>query len=356
VESVAVEAAGMISDPTELPAMQRVVSPAAWRAADLAEPAAYIYELTPRDIEELGSALRRAVSLDLDPARLDPSKFPLLGLGVSLRAIGRELETGCGFHLVRGIPVESCSLSEAEIMLCGIGAHLGRLMPQNSKGEVINHVRNLGLAPTQGNTVRGYQNCMALPFHSDSCDVVGLLCMRDAKSGGESAVASSYAIHNVLLSDRPGVLRSLYLPFHIDRIGEESEGEMSYYSTPVFMWHHGRLFSRFNPGYVYAAQRYVETPRLTAQQIEAMEIFAHLCASDQFHLKMKLKPGDLQLLNNNVLIHSRSAYEDYAEPEKKRHLLRLWLFTSGIDDIPAPMRDRYRDMEAWQVNAHVRLD
>ena len=119
------------------------------------------------------------------------------------------------------------------------------------------------------------------------------------------------------------------------------------------MWHHGRLFSRFNPGYVYSAQRYPETPRLTEQQTDAMEMFMRLCASDQFRLDMKFRPGDLQLLNNNVIVHSRSAYQDYLEAAKKRHLLRLWLFTSGINDIPVPMRDRYRDMEAWQVNAHV---
>jgi len=119
------------------------------------------------------------------------------------------------------------------------------------------------------------------------------------------------------------------------------------------MWHERRLFCRFNPGYFYSAQRYPETPRLTQQQVHAIEIFEQLCRSDPFCLDMRLSPGDLQLLNNNRLVHSRSAYEDDPEPGRRRHLLRMWLFTSGVEGVPGPMRERYRDMESWQVNARL---
>lgn len=344
----------MTPGPTELPAIQRVEAPAAWRGTDLADAATYTYELTPRDVEEIDLALRHTASANSDPARPVPSPFPLPHLGVALQTIRREVETGVGFHLIRGIPVERYSLAETEIIFRGIGLHLGRPMPQSPKGEIINHVRDAGLALTEETTGRGYQGGRALPFHSDPCDIVGLLCVRDAKSGGESATTSTCAVHNALLDARPELLQTLYQPFHIDRHGESSAGGPPYYSTPVFMRHHGRLFSRFNPGYVYAAQRYPETPRLTEQQAEAMETFAHLCASDRFRLNMKLRPGDLQLLDNNVLVHSREAYEDHAEPARKRHLLRLWIFTSGIDGVPVPMRARYQDMEAWQAHTRPR--
>jgi hypothetical protein len=342
------------SDQTGLSAPRLVGGPAAWRGSEIQTPHTYTYELTRVDAQELDAALRHAVSQDLNPPEIGSSQFRLRHFGVSLKALGRQLETGIGFCLIRGVPIERYSVAEAGIVLCGIGAHLGRQMPQNAKGDVINHVRDAGLAAAPGAPVRGYQSGLALPFHSDSCDIVGLLCICDAKSGGVSAIASSYAIHDALYSEQPALLRSLYEAFHIDRHGDNPHGTPPYYSTPVFMWHDDRLFSRFNPGYVYSAQRYAETPRLTQQQADALELFERLCASDRFRLEMNLRPGDLQLLNNNVVVHSRSAYQDDVEAAKKRHLLRLWLFTRPLNGIPLAMRDRYRDMEAWQANAQPR--
>jgi Taurine catabolism dioxygenase TauD, TfdA family len=226
-------------------------------------------------------------------------------------------------------------------------------MPQNSGGEILSHVRAARRAAAPGEGIRGHRSSSALPFHSDSCDIVGLLCISDAEAGGLSAIASSYAIHNAMLTEYPEALQLLYQPFHIDRHGEETQGGLRYYSTPVFMWHHDRLFSRFNPGYVYSAQRYPEAPRLTVQQRDTMQIFHRLCASDQFRYNMKFRPGDLQLLNNNFTVHARSSYQDCPEAGKRRHLLRVWLFTSGMDGVPEQMRDRYRDMEAWRVNLRL---
>jgi hypothetical protein len=293
------------------------------------------------------------VAQHLDPAKIVREQFPLGSLAARLEALARKLDSGIGFGLIRGIPIERYSVQEASILLCGVGAHFGRQMAQDARGGVINHVRDAGPASPGGEYTRGYRSCLGLPFHSDSCDIVALLCIRAAMSGGLSSIASSYAIHNAILEVRPDLLPMLYEPFHIDRHVQGLPRTTSYYSTPVFMLHRGRLFCRFNPGYVYSAQRYVETPRLTERQAEAIEIFMQLCSADTFRLDMELELGDLQLLNNNVIVHSRTAYQDPPEITKKRYLLRLWLFTSGIDDLPVPMRDRYRDMESWQVNAHV---
>ena len=336
---------------TDLSTIRLAGGPAAWCGTEI-QPDTYTYELTRLDIQELDAAMRPYVSQELSPAKIGRKQFPLGRLGVSFKAISRQLESGIGFCLIRGIPIEHYSVPEAGVLLCGIGAYFGRQMPQNAKGEVLTHVRDADLTEAPWGHARGYQSGLELPFHSDSCDIVGLLCICNAKSGGLSAIASSYALHNAISSKRTDLLRSLYQPFHIDRHGEGPRGAPPYYSTPVFMWHNDRLFCRFNPGYVYSAQQYAETPRLTQQQVDAIEMFQRLCASDEFRLNMKLMPGDLQLLNNNVIVHSRSAYQDYPEAAKKRHLLRLWLFTSGGNDIPTLMRDRYHDMENWQVNKH----
>jgi hypothetical protein len=341
----------MTPDPTDISTIRPAGGPAAWRGPETQQGGIYSYKLTLSDLQEVETALQQAASQELDPARIGKAQFPLGQLGVSLQEVARQLESGVGYCLIQGIPVDRYNLAETGVLLCAMGAHLGRQMAQNARGEVLNHVRDVA-SPGPAEHARGYQSGSALPFHSDSCDVVGLLCIHSAQSGGLSSIASSYSVHNAILGERPDLLRLLYQPFHIDRHGENARGCRPYYSTPVFMWHKGRLFCRFNPGYVYSAQRYAETPRLTDQQIDAMDLFHQLCASDQFRLDMMLRPGELQLLNNNVMVHARSAYHDHPEA-KKRHLLRLWLFTSGIEDIPVPMRDRYRDMEAWQANAHV---
>lgn len=343
----------MTSDTTGQSGPRLAGGPAAWRASEIPQAGMSTYELTPSDVLELEAALRNVGTGDLALANIEKERFLLERLGNSLRAIRLQLEQGNGFCLIRGIPIERYSVAETEVLLCGIGAHLGRLMPQDSSGEVLGHVRATGSAAAPGEGARGYRDSVALPFHSDPCDIAGLLCISDAESGGLSAIASSHAVHDAMLAEYPDALQLLYQPFHIDRHGEGAQGDLRYYSTPVFMWHNNRLFSRFNPGYVYSAQRYPETPRLTTQQKNAMQIFYRLSASDRFRHNMKFKPGDLQLLNNNATVHARSSYQDCPGAGKMRHLLRLWLFTSGIDDIPRPMRDRYRDMEAWRVSLRL---
>jgi len=334
-------------DATEVKAARRAIGPLAWRADDI-DSDSYVWQLTPDDLQVLDAALRQAIADLRELSSLSPVKFSLGGLADSLAQIKRRLEQGVGFCILRGLPVDRYTARELEVILFALGAQLGRVMPQSSAGELFTHVQ-----ATLGQSQRGYQNGGALPFHSDSCDIVGLLCLCPARIGGESAIASAYAIHNALLQCRPDLLSTLYQSFHIDRHGEQPAFAPPYYATPVFMWHDGRLFSRFNPGYLHSAQRYPQTPRLTPQQVEAINIFEQLCWSDPFHLDMSLRAGDLQLLNNNCIVHARHAYEDDPRPDRRRHLLRMWLFTTGIEGIPAPMRERYRDMESWYENARL---
>jgi hypothetical protein len=319
---------------------------AAWHASEMRARASNVLHLTPSDLEEIDAALRHLARARLRPADISRGTFGLGHLAEKLQQVARELRSGCGYYLIRGLPVARYGLDEAAMTLCGIGSHLGRVMPQDSAGRLIHHVRAERLAQPDDKSVRGHRLGDALPFHSDSCDIAALLCVGAADLGGLSAIASSYAVHDALATEDPDALRVLYRPFHIDRHGDHDPGPRPYYSTPVFMRHNGRLFSRFNPGYVYSAQRYRETPRLTAQQVDAMNAFHRMCASPRLRFDVQLMPGDLQLLNNNVTVHARSAYRDCAE--RQRHLLRAWMFTSRIEDIPPPMRERYRDMENWR--------
>jgi hypothetical protein len=324
--------------------------PAAWRAADLTRDTRWLYNLTTGDINELDQALSEVKRRGIGVPEIATKDFPLNLLAEKLRRIRDELEGGLGVVLVRGLPMERYSKQDAGTIFWGIGTHLGRSVAQNAYGDVLGHVRDLGKDWTNDMKARGYQTTLHLPFHNDSCDVVGLLCLRTAKSGGLSSIVSSVSIHNEMMRRRTELAKLLYEPFYVDRRGEESEGDTPYYLTPIFNYYKSSLFIRYNRTYIESAQRFAEVPRLSAEQLKALDIFDTLCRAPVLRYDMELQPGDMQFVNNYVVLHSRTQYDDHVEPDKKRHLLRLWLFTPGLSDIPEALKMRYRDMSAWQTN------
>jgi hypothetical protein len=227
-----------------------------------------------------------------------------------------------------------------------MGAHMGTVPAQNMMGERLGHVRAVGGDWDQNFNIRGYQSSAHLPYHSDKGDVAGLLCLEVAKSGGLSCIASSVAVHNEILRTRPDLLWVLYEPFHIDHRGEEPDGHEPFYAAPVFAAHQGRFFARFGQKYVESAQRFAQVPRLTDAQTEALDLFRDLALSDEFRLDMEFQRGDIQLLNNHLIVHSRTGYEDHKEPERRRHLVRMLLLTPGYRDLPA-YAQHVNDFVTW---------
>ena len=213
---------------------------------------------------------------------------------------------------------------------------------------MLGHVTDLGLNYQTDPNVRGYQTRMRLPFHNDAMDVVGLLCVQPARSGGYSRVVSSTAIYNVLARQRPDLLSVMSEPFCVDRRGETPDGKKPYYEGAFFERMGERLFCRFNRTYVESAQRFSEVPRLTPRQIEALEVMTALCDDPSLYLDMELQPGDMQFISNYTVLHSRTEYEDWPERERRRYLLRLWLDTGLVKEMPPSWKDRYEDMRAWQ--------
>ena len=153
-----------------------------------------------------------------------------------------------------------------------------------------------------------------------------------------------------MMRRRPDLAKLLYEPFYVDRRGEEGPGDTPYYLTPIFNNYNGKLFIRYNRVYIEFAQRFPEAPRLTQAQIDALDLFDALCRDDSLRFDMELQTGDMQFVNNYVVLHSRTQYLDYPEADRKRHLLRLWLFTRGLGDIPEALKMRYRDMDIWQAH------
>src|SRR6185369_4032996 len=187
----------------------------------------------------------------------------------------------------------------------------------------------------------GYTSKDKLNYHTDFCDVVGLFVLQTAKSGGLSIIGSSLAVHNEVLRTRPDLLEVMYRPFPYSWQGQEAPGERPWYELPMFSVRDGKLACVYVRSHILSSQRFADAPRLSLQQMEAMDLFDSLASSPAFHLSMMFQPGDLQLVNNHVLYHSRTAFEDYDEPERRRHLLRLWLAVPNSRPLNASLAPIY---------------
>lgn len=316
----------------------------AWRGEDLARSEDWIYRLSGADIAEIDDALAAVRARGLDLMEIDRAAFPLSRLAKALDAIHEELLTGRGFVLVRGLPMERYSPEDAATAYWGIGRYLGNPVSQNAKGHLLGHVRDLGFDLKDPN-VRVYQTTERQCYHADSCDIVALLCLHKARRGGHSSLVSSVTLHNEVLARRPDLLPTLFEPFCIDRRGEVPEGMKPYFTMPVFSWHAGLLSGYYVRRYIESAQRFPDAPRLSNNQIEALDLIDGLADDPALHHEMAFEPGDMQFLHNHQILHDRTAFEDWPEPDRKRHLLRLWLCPPDGRPLPDCFRARWGSIE-----------
>ena len=312
-------------------------SPAAWRGPEMTAQGGWEYRLTEAEIAEIDAAV---AAIDRPLIEVDRAAFPLPALGPKLARLRRELLEGRGFFLLRGLPVGRMSREEAVAAFWGVGAHFGSARSQNSKGHLMGHVKDLGLHSSDPN-VRVYQTRERQNFHTDSVDIVALMCLQPARSGGLSSIVSSVAVHNEMVRRRPDLARELYHPFQTDRRGEVPEGMKPWFALPVFNRIGNELTTIYVRRYIESARRFPEVPALTAAQQEALDLFDALCESEGFRLDMAFEAGDMQFLCNHVILHDRTAFEDWPEPERRRHLLRLWLCPAEGRQLPDAFAVRY---------------
>jgi Taurine catabolism dioxygenase TauD, TfdA family len=279
------------------------------------------------------------VNASKDIPSIRKEDFPLPTLGPRLRRILDDVLNGRGFVLLRGLPVERWSKQQSATAFFGLGSHLGNARSQNAQGHVLGHVRDLGMSSSDPN-VRIYQTNERQGYHTDSSDIVGLLCLRTAKSGGYSSLVSSITLYNEMRRRRPDLIALLFEPIATDRRGEIPEGQKPYFEIPVFSWHSGLLSAIYQRKYIDSARRYVGTP-LTPQQSEALDLFDALCDDPELFMSMEFRPGDVQFVHNHTLLHDRTAFEDWPEPERKRHLFRLWLAPPEARPLPPVFAQRY---------------
>jgi hypothetical protein len=320
-----------------------ITGPEAWLGRDMAASTEWIRRFPAAAVVEIDAALRGLQARGLAWPKFGRADFPLPTFSRELEGCLAELENGRGFVLYRGLPVERYTEPELKNIYWGLGAHLGHHRYQNALGELIGEVRDenrrygevkepemdTSLGRSSRNKAR---SAGPLRFHTDRCDVVSLLVVRKAKAGGHSKVVSAVSVSNEILARRPDLHALLWQDYWRSRQGEESGGEKKVFALPIFTMRDGKFSTQYSRTFVEAAQKLPEVPRMTPAQDDALDLHAQVC--EELCFEMEFQPGDWQLLNNHVIYHGRSHYEDGDNADQDRLLLRLWLATPNSRALP----------------------
>ena len=319
-----------------------------WLARDLEDKAVWSFVLTQEQKSPIDTAFANAKAAKINIQELSRENFPLVDMAPLFERIQLELEQGRGLFLLRGFPVDAYSKADLRYLYVGFCQHLGVAVSQSSGGDYVGDVRNFNVDVNSRNG-RAYTSKQRLTFHSDQADVVGLLVLRTAKFGGLSKLASALAIRNEIARTRPDLLEVLHQPFFWSWQGQQPTRASEWYEQPIYTECEGRFSSYYIRTHIISAQRFEEVPRLTAQQIEAMDLIDALAGSEEFHLSMMFETSDLQFLNNHVILHSRTAFEDHEEDDRKRHLLRIWLSVPNSRPLHESMHTLFQDRRPGAV-------
>lgn len=320
-----------------------VAGPQAWHAADMASRAGeWTWTLEASALRALEAA-EAQLPADGDLLSFKQGDFPLGDFAPVLAQIRTRLLTGPGFAVLKGLPVETWGVQKAARIYWGLGMHLGFAVSQNGKGHVLGHVKDLGLDYHHPES-RGYQTSARLPFHTDYADLVALLCLRTARSGGLSSITSSVSVYNEMVRRAPELARTLTEPLYRTRWGEVGSDRPPWIEVPAFNLHEAGVVTSYVRSAVRKAQLMPEVPRISAVQEQAMDLFDEIAGSDALRLDMSFDAGDIQILNNHWILHSRTAYEDFEEPERRRHLMRLWLACDDGPPFPPAMTKSFQGL------------
>lgn len=296
--------------------------PSIWRGSEIAgERSRWCFELSGEERDEVRAAVVAVRAAGLTMERVDRAAFPLPGMARRFACWRDELDTGLGFFVLRGLPVEKLCEDDAALAFWGIGHHLGVPGAQNPQQELLGHVRDYG--ETRDNPfVRLYRTPSNIDFHCDAADVVGLLCLAQAPRGGESRIVSTGLLYNECVRQAPELVERLFQPFLLDGRGEQRPGARPYSELPPCRFESGRLRTFYHSEYFRSVER-LDGVVLDEAARRVLDLYDAAAADASNHLDMRLEPGDMQFLSNHSIAHARTGYED--DPGAPRHLLRLWL-------------------------------
>ncbi len=314
-----------------------------WTGSDLENRSDWLFPATSDEsshLVDMARSVRQTLGDDPnDILKLKSSDFDLGPWGDRLRSIMEEVRDGYGIALYRGLPIDDLTLHETAIIYWAMGLAVGQPMSNNPEGDMIGHVVDAGKDYNDPKH-RGYQTNVTMDYHCDQSDVVTLLCINTAKSGGLSKLASSRAVYRELLDRRPDLVDVLSRPFCWTKHSEKDDTEKSYYDSPVFNFKDDILSTSFGPKHMEKGHALPEAPDITSQQQEAIDVMSDI--AEELHGEMQLERGDVQFANNYTVLHTRTGFEDWPEPERRRTLWRLWL--SVPDFLPrTPYSEQWRN-------------
>lgn len=326
-----------------------IQGPFAWTGAEVSRNPSWVYQLTDAQIGVVEDAIAAFERSGATWQAADPDTLPLAGLKDLFSRIRDELEEGTGLFRVRGVPVDRFSKEQLKAFYLSFGAHIGSPVSQSVSGQRLMDIedegakaKNYGVIKTDASG-EGFRSSRArafstggLRFHTDRCDVVSLLCVRQAKHGGHSKIASATAIHNAMLERRPDLLEELFTSYPRSRFGEEVNDASEFYMLPIFALQDGKFTTHYSRTYIEAAQSNPDVPRLRDSQEEALDLLAEL--ANELCFEMTLQPGDIQLLNNHEIYHARDPFVDEATTGQHRLLFRLWLAMPNSRPLPESHR------------------
>ncbi len=300
----------------------------AWTAQSIDGGESWRYTLTADCFAELDAfvAQRRGQSQPITETRIASADFPACAAVLNDAVVA--LESGRGFIIVERLSFERYSREEAQMVYWVIGQLLGAPFAQDVKGTLLYDVRDTGQDVSKG--ARFSVSNLESSFHMDHCfgdpipDILGLLSLQGAKSGGRSQFLSAYTLHNELLTKCPDALPILYENFYFDRRGQFKEGEKPVFEAPIFRWDAQGLHIRYLYYYIQVGQEKMGEP-FSPAQAKALEAVEATLTRQDLHVEMLLEPGQMLFTSNHWLLHNRTSFEDYPEPERRRHLVRLWL-------------------------------
>lgn len=318
------------------PILQSIDGAAAWTGSELAKSDEWMYRL---DDAERADALRVAAAVRADGravTELRVDDFPLGSLGTAAKRWRETLHRGRGFVLVRGLPIDRMSEAEAAAVYWLLGQQLGSPVPQNLANEVLTDIRDTGADPDDPST-RLYKTRAEQDFHTDGADIIGLLCLKTSKSGGQSRIVSSVTVYNEVLRRRPDLAPVLFKDFYWHYFEPQLPAPI-HFVRPICAIRGGTLNTAFIPWYIRRAQELPDVPPMTPEQHAAVATVESTANDPSLYLDMDFYSGDIQWLKNSVILHKRTAYEDWDDLANKRHLLRLWLAAPDFEDGDAQLR------------------
>lgn len=337
-----------------------LTGPSVWLGKDMVDSPLWLREMTPQILEEIDAALHgvKRRNLRWDQVRRDDFATP--AIVALMDDVANELENGSGIVKIRTLPVEKYSDAELRLIYFGLGSVLGRPVFQNPRGELMRDIRDEGgdlgqrygqieTKDGKGPFLSSYARTLSngkLRFHTDRTDVVGLLCIRQAASGGVSKLVSTGAIHNALLERRPDILETLFGDYWRSRLGEESDKAETVYPLPIFGLREGKLTSHYSLTYIEAAQMVPTVPRLSALQKEAIDVL--MATAEELCFEMVLQPGDIQFINSHITYHGRTEFTDDPANRRDRLLLRLWLSMRNCRALPEGHEVLWGNIEAGE--------